>query len=73
MGRAAAATRATYLRYLEFGALAEVAARHRRIQPSLEMVGLLSLAYDGLDELAAGEEEFWVAACPAMPPARGVP
>jgi len=59
VGRAAAATRATYLRYLEFGVLAEVAARHRRIQPSLEMVGLLSLAYDGLEEVAA-EEEFWV-------------
>lgn len=58
VGRAAATTRATYLRYLEFGALVEVATRHRRIQPSLEMVGLLSLAYDGLQD-AASMDQLW--------------
>ncbi|HWO71020.1 MAG TPA: DEAD/DEAH box helicase [Actinomycetota bacterium] len=58
VGTAATATRATYLRYLEFGALSEVAARHRRIQPSLEMVGLVSVVYDGLEEVA-GEDGFW--------------
>lgn len=68
VGRAAAATRATYLRYLEFGALAEVAARHRRIQPSLEMVGLVSVVYDGLEDVAA-EDVFWA----DLPPLRRLP
>lgn len=58
VGRAAAASRMTYLRYLEFGVVLEVATRHRRIQPSLEMVALLSVVYDGLEEVAT-REDFW--------------
>ncbi len=58
VGRAARGVEGAYKRYLALGALGEVIGRPRRVQPSLEMVGLLSVDYDGLTDLAA-KDEFW--------------
>ncbi len=58
VGQAARGVEATYKRYLALGVIAELIGRPRRVQPSLEMVGLLSVEYDGLDDLA-DDEGFW--------------
>jgi len=58
VGRAARSIEAAYKRYLALGALSELIGRPRRVRPSLEMVGLLSVDYDGLDDLVI-EDEFW--------------
>ncbi|GIW72679.1 MAG: hypothetical protein KatS3mg102_2221 [Planctomycetota bacterium] len=58
VGRAARGVENLYQRYLGLGAVGELIGRPRRVQPSLEMVGLLSVEYDGLEDLA-DSEEFW--------------
>jgi len=58
VGRAARGVEGAYKRYLALGAIGELIGRPRRVQPSLEMVGLLSVDYDGLEDLA-GSDEFW--------------
>jgi hypothetical protein len=58
VGRAARGVEGAYKRYLGLGALGELIGRPRRVQPSLEMVGLLSVDYDGLEDLAR-KDEFW--------------
>lgn len=57
-GAAAASGEKTYRKYLRFGVLAELLGRSRRMHPTLEVVGLLRVAYDGLDQLAA-DPETW--------------
>ena len=52
-GTAAAAGERTYRKYLRFGVLAELIGRSRRMHPTLEVVGLLRVTYDGLAEVAA--------------------
>ncbi len=58
IGRAARGVEGVYKRYLVLGALSELIGRPRRVQPSLEMVGLLSVDYDGLEDLAKNDD-FW--------------
>ncbi|RME45948.1 MAG: DEAD/DEAH box helicase, partial [Deltaproteobacteria bacterium] len=58
VGLAARRVEGVYKRYLTLGAIGELIGRPRRVQPSLEMVGLLSVEYDGLEDLAEGEA-FW--------------
>jgi hypothetical protein len=58
VGRAARGVEGAYKRYLALGALGELIGRPRRVQPSLEMVGLISVEYDGLDDLARNDS-FW--------------
>ena len=58
IGRAARDVENAYKRYLAFAAAVEIIGRPRRVQPSLEMVGLLGVTYDGLDDLAAAKELF---------------
>ncbi len=57
-GRGARAVVAAYKQYLGFGVVCEIIGRPRRVQPSLEMVGLMNVTYDGIDDIAA-DEEFW--------------
>ncbi len=59
VGRAARGVEAAYKRYLGLGAIGELIGRPRRVQPSLEMVGLLSVGYDGLNDLAR-DDAFWM-------------
>lgn len=47
-----------YQRYLQFVALRELQATHRRTHQNLEDVGLLAVGYLGLDECAA-DDAFW--------------
>ena len=47
-----------YQRYLEFAALADLQATHRRTHQNLEDVGLLMVGYSGLDEFAA-DDAVW--------------
>ncbi|MBC8248702.1 MAG: DEAD/DEAH box helicase [Anaerolineales bacterium] len=49
---------ARYQRYLQFVALRELQATHRRTHQNLEDVGLLDVGYHGLEECAA-HEPFW--------------
>jgi predicted Zn-ribbon and HTH transcriptional regulator len=58
VGSQAATAERRYKRYLDFGALAELAVRGRRVQPGLEMVGLLGIEYDGLREVA-NDADHW--------------
>jgi SOS-response transcriptional repressor LexA len=60
VGTQAAAALRRYKRYLDFGAVAEIAVRGRRVNPGLEMVGLIAVAYDGLDEIAT-DSNRWTA------------
>lgn len=57
-GAAATAGEKTYRRYLRFGVLAELIGRSRRMHPTLEVVGLLRVTYDGLDEMC-NHVEIW--------------
>lgn len=52
-GRAAGAAKAKYRTYLQAGVLGEIVGRSRKMHPTLEVVGLLRVAYDGLEDLAA--------------------
>jgi len=49
---------ARYQRYLQFVALRELQATHRRTHQNLEDVGLLAVGYSGLGECAA-DDAFW--------------
>ena len=57
-GKRAAEAEATYAKYLGFGALLESSGYARRVQPSLEDAGALSVGYDGLPELAAHDRSW---------------
>ena len=48
-----------YQRYLQFVALRELQATHRRTHQNLEDVGLLAVGYVGLGECAA-DDSFWI-------------
>lgn len=52
-GRAAADAERAYKRYLKMAAYHEIVGRSRRMHPTMEAVGLLRVAYDGLREVAA--------------------
>jgi hypothetical protein len=58
IGKAASVGESVYARYLTFGALLEVSGYARRVQPSLSDAGALAVDYDGLDDLAVGDE-WW--------------
>jgi superfamily II DNA/RNA helicase len=58
VGRAAGASEATYKKYLAFGAIGEISGYAYKKQPSLEMTGLVSVSYDGIEQVAANDE-FW--------------
>lgn len=58
IGKAAKAAQTTYRQYLRFGVLAELMGRSRRMHPTLEVVGLLRVAYDGAGDLAQ-DATFW--------------
>lgn len=47
-----------YRRYLQFAAMLELEATHKRVHQNLEDVGLLVVIYDGLDEFAA-DDDAW--------------
>ena len=58
VGNAARTGEATYKKYLAFGAIGEITARPYKRQPTLEMSGLLSVTYDGIQDVAE-KNEYW--------------
>ena len=58
VGKAAGASEATYKKYLAFGAIGEISGYAYKKQPTLEMSGLVSVTYDGIEEVATNNE-FW--------------